>query len=268
MKPKEPRLDGQYRTPVRVRGQTHNTVERAPTNRLMANLGLRILSIQEEVQQRIAADLHDSTCQHLIAASLNIMRLRRARTDRDNAEKICDDIDASINHALNEIRAFTYLLHPQNLLADGLKTTIEQYVEGFSARTSLKSGVAIAPEVDKLSYRAQRSVLRVIQEALTNVYRHAKASRVEIAIEATETHLRLRVNDDGCGIPTGQARLGTRAISLGVGIPGMRTRVHQLGGTLQIHSSTERGGTTLIAVIPHALGRKGTRTPERRRSQR
>jgi two-component system NarL family sensor kinase len=254
---------------VRSKGVTPETVERLAKNRLMPNLGLRILTIQEEVQQRIASDLHDSTCQHLIAASLNVMRLKRAKTDSNIANKIYDDIDASINQALKEIRAFTYLLHPQNLLSDGLKATIEQYVYGFSLRSSLKTSVTIAPEIDRLSYKAQRSVLRVIQEALTNVFRHAKATQVKITVEATETHLKIRVSDDGCGISLRQARLGNNAISFGVGIPAMRIRVHQLGGTFEIYptSTTECGGTTLYAVIPYAPARRVARVPEGRHSR-
>ncbi len=182
-----------------------------PPQKAAMDVDVRLLSLQEEVHQRIASDLHDSTCQHLIAASLNMMRVRRALNDGDDAEKLCDDIDQSINQALNEIRAFTYLLHPQNLLRDGLKATIEQFVDGFSARTSLQASLEITSEVDKLSYDRQRAVLRVIQEALTNVFRHAKATQVEVSITATPTHFRLRVSDDGRGMPVGQAEVGPQS---------------------------------------------------------
>jgi two-component system sensor histidine kinase UhpB len=253
---------------VMKEGATGDAVERTGTRRAAANLSVRLLSLQEEVQQRIASDLHDSTCQHLIAASLNVMRMKRAINDTGSAERLCDDIDASIDRALAEIRAFTYLLHPQNLLADGLKITIEQFVNGFSARTSLKTSPEIAPEVDKLSYDRQRSVLRVIQEALANVFRHAKATEVKIAMEAGDTHFKLRISDNGRGMPVGQARSGLKAISFGVGIPAMRTRLRQMGGALEIHSSsaTKCRGTTLCAVIPHYLPRKRARLPERRHS--
>jgi two-component system sensor histidine kinase UhpB len=245
-------------------GATGDAVERTGTRRAAADLGVRLLSLQEEVQQRIASDLHDSTCQHLIAASLNVMRMRRAMNDIASAERLCDDIDASIDQALREIRAFTYLLHPQNLLADGLKSTIEQFVEGFSARTSLKTSIEIVPEVDKLSYERQRSVLRVIQEAVTNIFRHARATQVKIAMEATDTHFKLRISDNGRGMPIGQARSGPRAISFGVGIPAMRARVQQMGGALEIHSSstTKCRGTTLCAAIPYSLSRTRARLPE------
>jgi two-component system NarL family sensor kinase len=230
-----------------------------------AEFGVLLLSVQEGIQQRLASDLHDSTCQHLIAVSLNIMRMRRAMNDLGSVERICDAIDASIEQALREIRAFTYLLHPQNLLADGLKTTVEQFVAGFSARTSLKASVNIGPEVDRLSYEAQRSVLRVIQEALTNVFRHAKATQVKIAIEATDTHLKLWISDNGCGMPIRSARAGLKATSFGVGIPAMRTRLQQIGGSLEIHSSspTECPGTTLCAAIPRFPPRKRARPSER-----
>jgi two-component system, NarL family, sensor kinase len=240
---------------------TVDAVDKSVKRQAAAELERRLLSLQEEVQQRIASDLHDSTCQHLIAASLNVMRLRRAVSDGGNAEKLIDDIDASIDQALREIRALTYLLHPQNLLTDGLKVTIEQFVSGFSARTSLKTSIEIAPEVDKLSYERQRAVLRVIQEALMNVFRHAQATRVNVTMETMDTHFKLQVADNGRGMSIDQARLGPKAISVGVGIPAMKARLRQLGGTLEIHSSSATGGrgTTLWAELPHSLALKRER---------
>jgi two-component system, NarL family, sensor kinase len=253
---------------------SHRAVEERPTvdpvdkmakRRAAAEINLRLLSLQEEVQQRIASDLHDSTCQHLIAASLNVMRLRRAMSDNGSVEKLFDDIDASIDQAQREIRAFTYLLHPQNLLTDGLKITIERFVDGFAARTSLKTSIEIAPEVDELSYERQRAVLRVIQEGLANVFRHAQATEVKVAMEVADTHFKLRISDNGRGMPINQPRSGPKAISFGVGIPAMRARLQQMGGALEIHSSptTGRRGTTLCAAIPHSRLPKSVRLRER-----
>jgi len=220
------------------------------------NFAARLLSLQEEIQQRIASDLHDSTCQHLIAATLSLLRLRRSANDTGTTEKICDEIDVSINQALQEIRAYSYLLYPQDLLDDGLKSTIEKYVSGFSSRTSLKSVVDITPDVRNLTYETQRSLLRLVQEALTNVFRHANAKKVKIAIEIRGNSLRLSVVDDGCGIAAGQIS-GPKAISVGVGIQGMRNRVQQLGGTFEIHSSTgTRRGTTVRALLPYRRSRE------------
>ena len=240
---------------------TVDVVDKTAKRQAAAELERRLLSLQQEVQQRIASDLHDSTCQHLIAASLNVMRLRRAVSDNGNAEQLIDDIDASIDQAQREIRAFTYLLHPQNLLTDGLKITIEQFVNGFSARTSLKTSLEIAPDVDKLSYERQRAVLRVIQEALMNVFRHARATRVNVTMETMDRHFKLQIADNGRGMSINQARSGPKAISFGVGIPAMKARLRQLGGTLEIHSSSATGGrgTTLCAELPHSLPLKTER---------
>ena len=240
---------------------TADAVDKTAKRQAAAELERRLLSLQEEVQQRIASDLHDSTCQHLIAASLNVMRLRRAVSGNGNAEKLIDDIDASIDQAQREIRAFTYLLHPQNLLTNGLKNTIEQFVNGFSARTSLKTSLEIAPDVDKLSYERQRAVLRVIQEALMNVFRHAQATRVSVTMETMDTHFKLQIADNGRGMSINQARSGPKAISFGVGIPAMKARLRRLGGTLEIHSSSATGGrgTTLCAELPHSLPLKTER---------
>lgn len=216
----------------------------------MAEFGVLLSSLQERIQQRVASDLHDSTCQHLIAASLSLMRVRGAVSEIAGVERICDDIDASIEQALRELRAVAYLLHPQDLLAEGLKTTIEQFANGFSARTLLKVSLEIAQEIDGLPYETKRSLLSVVQEALSNVFRHAKATRVEITMQATDTHFLLRISDDGRGMPTGRER-----ISLGVGIPSMRARLRQMGGALEFYSSSgvECDGTTLCATIPRGF---------------
>ena len=242
---------------VRADGAASRSRERSAENPDHSIVAARLLSLQEDIEQRVASDLHDSTCQHLIAATLSLLRLRHSVSDCGTTEKICDEIDASISQALREIRAYSYLLYPQDILDDGLKRTIEEYVTGFSARTSLKSIVDITPDVRKLTYDTQCSLLRLVQEALTNVFRHANATKVKIAIETRKNALRLRVIDNGCGIPVGQTKSGPKAISLGVGIRGMRSRVQRLGGTFEIHSSTgTRGGTTVCALLPYRWSRE------------
>ena len=237
---------------VRAKSTIFRSRERCAESPADPNFAACLLSLREDIQQRIASDLHDSTCQHLIAATLSLLRLRRSASDAGTTEKIYDEIETSINLALGEIRTYSYLLYPQDVLNDGLKRTIEEYVSGFSARTSLKSIVDITPDVRKLTYDTQCSLLRLVQEALTNVFRHANATKVKIAIEAGKNALRLRVIDNGCGIPAGQAKSGPKAISLGVGIRGMRSRVQKLGGTFEIRSSTKpHRGTTVCALLPY-----------------
>jgi len=250
---------------VAGKGSSDATLGHAPDG----DTGINVLSIQEDMQQRIASDLHDSTCQHLIAASLGVMRLRGSLSEPAKADQLCEDIDASIDRALKEIRAFAYLLHPQDLAAAGLKATIEQYAEGLAARTSLKVSGRISAEVDGLPFETQRSLLRVVQEGLTNVFRHAKATEVEIAIEAVDNHFMMSLSDNGRGMPAGQAVHGAKKESLGVGIPAMRVRLQQIGGTLEIRSrDTGRPGTKLCAVFPRVHATLETRPAKRRRHHR
>ena len=231
---------------VKSHGSSFSELDRPSVN---------LASIQEDIQQRIASDLHDSTCQHLIAASLGLMRIRRSLGDPVAAERLCQEIDASIDEALRELRAFAYLLHPQDLTLDRLKATIEHYADGFAARTSLRVTTRIASEVDLLPYETQRSILRVVQEALTNVFRHAKATEVDIVLDVAESELRLTISDNGRGFRADHGKPGAKAISIGVGIPAMRARLQQIGGSLEIYSDTtvRRSGTILRAVFPHGL---------------
>lgn len=251
-----PILDAAAGRVVRLIG-SHRAVSKDPCESACEGIEdvRSLVSIQEDIQRRIASDLHDSTCQNLIAASLGLMRIRASLGDPTAAARLCDDIDASIDEALREIRAFAYLLHPQNLTVDGLKATVENYAAGFAVRTSLRVTTRIASEIDRLPYETQRSLLRVVQEALTNVFRHAKATKVRIDIDAANDHFRLTISDDGCGLSVHPARSGARAISIGVGIPAMKARLREIGGTLDIQSdpAVRHTGTVLRAVFPRGL---------------
>jgi len=197
----------------------------------------------------------------LIAASLGVMQVRNALRDPLMAEQHCEQVDLSINHALKELRSFTYLLHPQNLFEGKLSTTIERYAEGFAVRTSLAVELSISPRVDSLPHATQLSLMRIIQEALTNVYRHARATRVDITIEAREREFHLEIRDDGQGMMA--ADRAYRFRPLGTGLRIMRARLEEMHGRLEILSppTAVRRGTVLRATFPRAfpLERNGRR---------
>jgi signal transduction histidine kinase len=223
--------------------------------RRTSKLDTELVALQEKLHRRIASELHDSTCQHLIAASLGVMQIRNALRDPRKAEAHCEQVDLSINLALKELRSLAYLLHPQGLFEGGLKTTIERYAEGFAVRTSLVVEVSISPAVDSLSRQKQRSLMRIVQEGLTNVYRHAKATSVDITIEARERAFQLEIRDDGQGMVVGDS-LGRRCPpALGTGLRIMQDRLDEMGGRLEISSAptAARRGTTLRAIVPHAF---------------
>ena len=218
----------------------------------------KFTSLQEDLHRRIASELHDTTCQHLIAASLIIMQIRTALYDPRKADSLCEQVDVSVNQALKELRSLTYLLHPQHLLEEGLKATIEKFAEGFAARTSLRIGITISPAVRRLSYETQRSLMRIVQEALTNVHRHARATKVEIAIGERKKYFKLEIRDNGQGMFARRA-CRDRLPPLGTGLRIMRARLQEMGGRLEILSAptTRRRGTIVRATLPfgHAIER-------------
>jgi two-component system sensor histidine kinase UhpB len=181
--------------------------------------------------------------------------MKNALRDPRKVEEHCEQVDLSINRALKELRSLTYLLHPQSVCEGGLKTTIERYAEGFAVRTSLLVEVSISPAVDRLSQKKQRSLMRIVQEALTNVHRHAKATRIDITIEVREKAFQLKIRDDGQGMMAGDGLCRCRPPALGTGLRIMQDRLDEMGGRLEILSASTaaRRGTTIHATFPHAF---------------
>jgi two-component system, NarL family, sensor kinase len=132
------------------------------------------------------------------------------------------------------------------LEAEGLMGAIRSFAVGFSERTSLTATVRISEEADALPPSLQRSLLRIVQEGLANAHRHAQATRVIVDLRLTPGAVILCIGDDGRGMRR-QIPLSDPP-TLGVGIPGMRIRLHQFGGNLRIRSS--RRGTIIRASVP------------------
>lgn len=215
-------------------------------------LSKQVSEIQEDERQRIAGELHDTTGQHLIAISLNVMNLRREMKVSSRVERLIEDIERSAEEAQHEIRLLSYLLYPPQLERDGARRTIEHFVEGFARRANLVARHRVTDAVDELPIDLQRSVLRIIQEAMANVHRHAEATSVTVTVHRDVRGLFVEVRDDGRGMT--HAGPGDLQLKLGVGIPGMQARLRQFNGTLHIDSS--RKGTVLRARIPTAAARR------------
>jgi PAS domain S-box-containing protein len=208
----------------------------------------RALALQDEERRRIANELHDSTAQHLAAIGLNLMRVRADAAGGVKSLGILDEIEGSLKEAAKELRAFTYLLHPPELQREGLSATLGRYIQGFGTRTGLKIKLKSCGTVDRLSLQRQQTLLRIVQEALTNVYRHASARRVSVTFRCVGKRLRLVISDDGQGTEETSGHENGKPFRLGIGIPGMMARMQQFGGDLDIHSGPS--GTSVHATMP------------------
>jgi len=213
-------------------------------------LSQRLMQLQDEERRRIARELHDSTGQCLAALGMHLGVIaaeshalpQKARKSVAEAVEICQ-------HCSADIRTISYLLHPPLLDDVGLLPALEWYISGFSER----SGVEVTKEICKLSKPLPRdlntTLFRIIQEALVNIHKHADSKTAKIRLNGEDGIIVLEISDSGNGIDPARLRNGRiGARGLGVGITGMRERVRQLGGTLEIEPANP--GTLIRATFP------------------
>jgi signal transduction histidine kinase len=176
-----------------------------------------------------------------------------ARMGRDDVREVLADARKCVAEAQHEIRALSYLLHPPALERMGLSETLRRFVVGYSRRTRIRVDLEIQQELVRPSHDIATALLRIAQEALINAFRHSGATRVAIRLVADGGGWRLEVEDDGKGIELTHAADLEEFDNIGVGIPGMRARVRQFGGELELLSG--KAGVLVRASIPrHAPG--------------
>lgn len=247
--------------PVRVSGVFRDLTAYRAAQKEARVLSQRILSIQDEERQRIAQELHDSTAQHLTAINLNLMAVSGICRSIAQGAPLFAEIRQSLVAAMNELRTFTYLLYPQELAQRGLLEALEGYIKGFSQRTGLTTSLRVTDELDDLPQCLQQSLLRIVQESLANVHRHASATRVTIKLLRRANRIHLLIADDGVGLRDVAALPPEEdsVLKLGIGIPGMTARARQLGGKLDVRSRSR--GTLVHASLPIDLHPKELSTP-------
>jgi len=220
------------------------------TESSLRQLSGRLLQLQDEERRRIARDLHDTTGQKIAALSMSLDRVARLldtkKPERDEALTEGRDIVRMIGE---EIRTLSYLLHPPLLDESGLGSAVRWYAEGFQKRSGIRLNVNISADLGRLSTDVEMALFRVVQESLTNVHRYSGSPDAEINVIETPDSVKLEIIDHGQGIQTGAVRTKVEGIaSLGVGIPGMRERIRQFGGQLEVDFG--RDGTRVTASVP------------------
>jgi CheY-like chemotaxis protein len=170
------------------------------------------------------------------------------KTEVHDAIVECRSVVANIGE---EIRTLSYLLHPPLLDECGLASAVHWYIEGFKKRSGIRVNVVVDDDLPRLPTDAETALFRVVQESLTNVHRYSGSSSAEIRISQFVGQVQLEIVDHGKGIRAGTTDSSFRgAPALGVGIPGMRERIRQLGGQLDVEFGAE--GTRVYASLPLA----------------
>jgi signal transduction histidine kinase len=213
-----------------------------------------LLRAQDEERRRIARELHDSTGQNIAVANLMAAHAQSMATPACGA--VLDELKDVLEKAMTEIRTVSYVLHPPLLDAGGLSIALRSYLEGFSKRTGLTVYLDIPPNFGRLSSEVELVLFRVIQEALTNVWRHSgsRTARIQLMRQSQDRpYVALSIEDAGKGIPDNilssrrSSGEGVLPASSGLGLAGMRERLHQIGGRLEIESTT--GKTVIRATV-------------------
>jgi signal transduction histidine kinase len=211
----------------------------------------RLIRAQDDERRRIAQLLHDTTAQDLAALKMLLARLswKVGATMPDADREVLTESIALAERSMTGVRTLSYLLHPPFLDETGLVSALRWYAEGFAQRSGIAVDLDLPSSFGRVDQIVETALFRVVQEALMNVHRHAGSSRASIRLRRTSDGLTLEVEDRGRGLPiTVLEQLPTGGGALGVGVAGMRERLHGLGGTLEIASS--ENGTTVRAHVP------------------
>ncbi len=218
--------------------------ERTRTETSLRQLSRELLELQEKEKRRLARELHDATSQDLALLNMSLGKLDRLLGGRDKEIKdLVGSIRELTRQCSQKIRSVSYLLHPPLLQEAGLVPAISWLTEGFSQRSGIPVDLQISKNLGRLAETTELAIFRVVQESLSNVLRHSPSSSVVIRLRRHSKTVRLQVRNCEAGIAL-QMPL-RHAVSLGVGITGMRERVEELGGQLVVHAAT---GTTLVAA--------------------
>lgn len=212
-------------------------------------LSQKLINTQDEERRRIARELHDSLGQELSAAKMLSDSICADDGLTPNAKKSAIEMSSLIDHTIQQVRSISYLLHPPLLDEIGLRSALEWYVEGLTKRSGIEVSIRLdPPEFPRLAPEIEMTVFRIVQEALTNVFRHSEAHSAEVTVTLRDNEVRTRIYDDGKGIEPLVSELQPQG--LGVGIAGMKQRVKEFGGTLRLVRSDP--GTIVEASIPVA----------------
>jgi PAS domain S-box-containing protein len=216
----------------------------------LRDLSGRLMATQDEERRRIARDLHDSAGQNLAVLAMTLARIEdEAKRDPERLSQAVKDARDLIEVLSQEIRTTSYLLHPPMLDEFGLSSALALYLEGLQQRSGLSTELNIPADFGRLAPDVELAIFRLVQECLTNIHRHSGSKTAVIRIAREPDKIYAEVQDHGKGMsPERFAEVQSQGAGAGVGIRGMRERVRQAHGELNVNSNAL--GTTITAIFP------------------
>jgi signal transduction histidine kinase len=227
--------------------RAHDALESLVEQRTAAlrRLSVKLLSVQDEERRRIARELHDSLGQDLTAAKISLDMLAQ---ESDSSSAYLQEARILVDRSISDTRTLSHLLHPPLLDEAGFVSAARWYVEGFGRRSGITTQLYLPEHTYRRSRRIETALFRILQEALTNVHRHSGSRTVDVRVDGDDTRVVLTVRDFGMGVPREVLDRFWKTGNVGVGLAGIRERLKELGGSLEIESNLD--GTILRATIP------------------
>ena len=224
------------------------TLEKVVEERTEAlrHLSSRLMRMQDEERRRIARELHDSLGQELAAAKMTVDGIVN-QSSIQSKDQSAIDASGSIDRALQQVRTMSHLLHPPLLDEVGLVSALRWYLEGMTKRSGIETTLEVQPaSFPRLTPQFETAIFRIVQEALTNVFRHSEATHSQVTLVRNEDSVIVEIRDNGKGLEEGTTKF--RPGTVGVGIGGMRQRVEEFGGKLRLTNA--HPGTVVEVIIP------------------
>jgi signal transduction histidine kinase len=213
-------------------------------------LSSRLLTSQEEEQRRIAMELHDQTGQDILFLRLQLQGLKtRLRNDQNTLKEECDKILTHTTRIIDDVRRMAYGLNPSELQTLGLCAALKALIQNFSEQTRIPVHYHMeALEKDGFRPETQIVLYRIFQEALTNIFKHARAKAVGIDVRRQGNCLSISIKDDGQGFDPNRYRMSEPNVDRGMGLSALKLRSRMIGADLTIESQPGHGTEIKLSV--------------------
>lgn len=211
-------------------------------------LGWDIIMIQEEERKRVSREIHDGPAQAIANLMLKVELCEKLmKKNPSEAEEELAELKQHLKQSMQEVRRIIYDLRPLMLEDLGLKAALEKLASQFNKEHRLKVDCKFQiPNDYLLSSVLEKTIFRIVQEALNNVYKHAGAKEAEVHIKQTSSNVCLLIRDDGCGFDLNEALNEKRTKNFG--LQGIQERVHLLDGQIKIATAPGKGTSIYIAI--------------------
>lgn len=225
---------------IKVRGESEEARRK---------ISARLLHLQDDEHRRIARELHDSMGQTLAALKMSVSWFSNLARNGLAVSKRLEEINELIDEAIRQTRTVSHLLHPPMLDELGFASAASWYVDGFARRSGIEVKLEFPDGLEPFSESIDLTLFRVLQESLTNILRHSESKKAEVRLQLSAPDVILSIRDYGKGIaPDRLEKFMATGADVGVGLGGMRERVQDLGGKLELRN--QEVGTMVKVTLP------------------